>query len=87
MQRTLVTINTEQFFLSPEQDSDALRGAIVGAAQAGAGFVDLVIAGDGVKSVLVTDSSTVSFETVEIVDADHPADVHPVDTDLFWPET
>ena len=86
MQRTLVTINTEQFFLSPDQDPDALQGAIVGAAQAGAGFVDLVIAGDGVKSVLVTDASSVSFETIDIVDADHSGEAHPVDSDIFWPE-
>jgi len=67
--RTEVTINDTPFLIAQGQDLDDLKRRIESASQPGGRFVDLVVTGDRVVSVLITATSRVVV-TVDIVQLD-----------------
>jgi len=78
-QRTILTINGEVFHLAERNDLEQLSDEILSAAQQIPAFVDISIAGDGSKRILVGPSSAVKIETIEIPDGEGTAydDAHP----------
>jgi hypothetical protein len=62
---TRVRVDGQSFFLSPEQDVEATKEAIVAAVRDGSGFVDFLTVGHGRVSVLITPSIPVRFQVIE----------------------
>lgn len=79
MARTQVVVNDAGFYLAQGQDLDELKGQIEQAAKSGGGFVDFVVVGNRVVSVLITLGTQVvmSVETVQFDPRDTGDDDSP----------
>ncbi|GAB2976274.1 hypothetical protein [Frigoribacterium salinisoli] len=82
MLQTLLTIDGHRYELSPEQDLDVLKAQLLDAANGGARFVELLVAGQGrcTVSVLVTPRVSVQLERREVDVLEPTADEHDL-----WP--
>lgn len=60
------SIGESRNYLADNQDLDVLKKEIVAACVAGGAFVDVRLSGDRVLSVLITTSTSVSFEIREV---------------------
>lgn len=60
------TIGASRNYLADNQDLEALKSEIERACAAGGAFVDVRLSGDRVLSVLVTPSTSISFESREV---------------------
>ena len=65
MRRTTVTFDNHKHLLSQTSDPALLQRAVVASVTSGVGFVDVDVAGTGTMSVLVTDRTSVVFESEE----------------------
>lgn len=60
------TIGTSRNYLALDEDLDALKEEIVRACAAGGAFVDVRLSGERTLSVLVTASSSITFELLDV---------------------
>lgn len=79
MVRTQVVVNDAGFYLAQGQDLEKLKEEIEDAAKSGGKFVDFVIVGNRVASVLITFGTQVvmSVETVQFDPRDTGDDTDP----------
>lgn len=60
------SIGESRNFLADNEDVDRLKQEIVAACAAGGAFVDVRLSGDRILSVLITSSTSVSFEVLDV---------------------
>lgn len=60
------TIGTSRNYLALDEDLDALKEEIVRACATGGAFVDVRLSGERTLSVLVTASSSITFELLDV---------------------
>lgn len=68
MQRTTVSFDHHPYLLSATSDPADLQRAVVASVTSGVGFVDVDVAGSGTMCVLITDRSSVIFESKDYED-------------------
>ena len=78
-----MTVDGDAYFLAPEQDVDETKHQIVDAVQHGGGMVDVVVAGNGTVSLLVSQAARVTFEEIEAPD---PQPVEQQQQGLYFDE-
>ncbi|MES2169975.1 MAG: hypothetical protein V4479_04545 [Actinomycetota bacterium] len=60
-----ITVDGHEYFLDPERSLDETKNHVVDAVKSGGGLVDIPLAGHSTVSVLVSQSTAVTFETVD----------------------
>ncbi len=76
-----MTVDGNEYYLDPAQSVDETKNHVIDAAKSGGGLVDIRVAGHATVSVLVSQRTPVTFETVDAGDA---ADRSPDDDLWDW---
>jgi hypothetical protein len=76
-----MTVDGTEYFLDPSQNVDETKSLVVDAVKRGGAVVDIQTAGHSTVSILVSQSTPVTFETVE---AEDPGEHDPGDDLWDW---